>query len=52
MNRFMMMPGIFQHLCAHVPIKIAEKVKTTPEPADKELKILRSLDPYRIVLRD
>jgi acyl CoA:acetate/3-ketoacid CoA transferase beta subunit len=34
------------------PIKIANKVETTPKPTDKELKILRSLDPYHIVLRD
>ena len=33
------------------PIKIPEKVETTPEPTDEELRILRSLDPYRVVLR-
>jgi 3-oxoacid CoA-transferase subunit B/glutaconate CoA-transferase subunit B len=32
------------------PIKIADKVETTPEPTDKDLKILRSLDPYHVVL--
>jgi len=33
------------------PIKIPEKIETTPEPTDEELRILRSLDPYRVVLR-
>jgi len=33
------------------PIKIPDKIETTPEPTDQELKILRSLDPYQVVLR-
>ena len=33
------------------PIKIPDKVETTPEPTEKELKVLRSLDPYNVVLR-
>jgi acyl CoA:acetate/3-ketoacid CoA transferase beta subunit len=33
------------------PIDVFDKVATTPEPTEKELRILRSLDPYRIVLR-
>lgn len=33
------------------PIKIPEKVEVTPEPTEEELKMLRSLDPYGIVLR-
>ncbi|MEM1515647.1 MAG: CoA-transferase [Candidatus Bathyarchaeia archaeon] len=33
------------------PIKIPSKVEVTPEPTDEELKVLRSLDPYGIVLR-
>lgn len=33
------------------PIKIPEKVEITPEPTDEELRILRSLDPNRVVLR-
>ena len=32
------------------PIKIPSKIETTPEPTDEELKILRSLDPYGVVL--
>jgi acyl CoA:acetate/3-ketoacid CoA transferase beta subunit len=32
------------------PIDVSDKVVTTPEPTEKELRILRSLDPYRIVL--
>jgi glutaconate CoA-transferase subunit B len=33
------------------PIKIADNLETTPEPTTKELKVLRSLDPYHVVLR-
>ena len=33
------------------PIKIDSSVETTPEPTEKELNILRGLDPYRVVLR-
>jgi acyl CoA:acetate/3-ketoacid CoA transferase beta subunit len=33
------------------PIKIADNLVTTPEPTTKELKVLRSLDPYHVVLR-
>lgn len=33
------------------PIQIPDKVETTQEPTDKELAILRSLDPYKVVLR-
>ncbi len=32
------------------PIKIPDKVEIAPEPTDKELKTLRGLDPYRVVL--
>jgi acyl CoA:acetate/3-ketoacid CoA transferase beta subunit len=33
------------------PIKIPERVEVTPEPTDEELRVLRSLDPYGVVLR-
>jgi len=33
------------------PIKTANPTQTTPEPTENELTTLRSLDPYRIVLR-
>ncbi len=33
------------------PIRVPRKVEVTPEPTDEELKILRSLDPYGVVLR-
>ncbi|MEM1586733.1 MAG: CoA-transferase [Candidatus Bathyarchaeia archaeon] len=33
------------------PIKILSNVEVTPEPTDEELRVLRSLDPYGIVLR-
>jgi acyl CoA:acetate/3-ketoacid CoA transferase beta subunit len=33
------------------PIKITNTIGITPEPTAKELKILRSLDPYHIILR-
>lgn len=33
------------------PIKIPDRVEVTPEPTEEELRILRSLDPYGIVLR-
>jgi acyl CoA:acetate/3-ketoacid CoA transferase beta subunit len=36
---------------SNFPIKIADKLEITPEPTTKELEILRSLDPYRVVLR-
>jgi len=32
------------------PIKIPDQAEIAPEPTDKELKTLRGLDPYRIVL--
>jgi acyl CoA:acetate/3-ketoacid CoA transferase beta subunit len=32
-------------------IKIPERVEVTPEPTDEELRMLRSLDPYGVVLR-
>lgn len=33
------------------PIKIAEKIETTPKPKEQELRILRDLDLYKVVLR-
>jgi len=33
------------------PIKISEKTETTPEPTEQELRILRDLDLYQVVLR-
>jgi len=33
------------------PIKIPSRIEVTPEPTDEELKILRSLDPYGVVIR-
>ncbi len=33
------------------PIKIPDNVRVTPKPSDKELRILRTLDPYHIILR-
>ncbi|MEM3828588.1 MAG: CoA-transferase [Conexivisphaerales archaeon] len=33
------------------PIKVSKKVDITPEPTNEELKMLRSLDPYKVVLR-
>ena len=33
------------------PIKIPERVEVAPEPTDEELRVLRSLDPYGVVLR-
>jgi acyl CoA:acetate/3-ketoacid CoA transferase beta subunit len=33
------------------PIKIPERVEVTPEPTDEGLRVLRSLDPYGVVLR-
>ncbi len=38
------------HENSSFPIKIPDKVEIEPEPTDKELKTLRDLDPYRVVL--
>ena len=36
---------------SNFPIKTGDKVEITSEPTDKELRTLRNLDPYRLVLR-